>query len=285
MATLYTFGCSFTSYHWPTWADLFGLEFEHFENWGIPGIGNVAIANRVAECFVKNNITSDDTVIIQWSGHLRNDYHLFNNAISDRDPGRSWKTKGSMFNFFNDKLYDKKWLTNFFNEESYIMYSLNAIYTTLELVKSKNCKWKMTSIGDFDKLSTDIAINPTAYNEVLPNNKNNLWDIEMFLPYKKIWEDDNWIQPIGSYCWKSCPEELYTWDVGVDAHPSPQMYVDWLYNILKPSLYLDNAELNSNQKSWIKQCQEIKSNVNNLDAFTNIVHLELHNFNKEYRGY
>jgi hypothetical protein len=143
----------------------------------------------------------------------------------------------------------------------------------------------MTSIGDFDKLSTDIAINPTAYNEVLPNNKNNLWDIEMFLPYKKIWEDDNWIQPIGSYCWKSCPEELYSWDVGVDAHPSPQMYVDWLYNILKPSLYLDNAELNSNQKSWIKQCQEIKSNINNLDAFTNIVHLELHNFNKEYRGY
>jgi len=46
------------------------------------------------------------------------------------------------------------------------MYSLNAIYTTLELVKSKNCKWKMTSIGDFDKLGTDLVIGTHAHNEV-----------------------------------------------------------------------------------------------------------------------
>jgi len=90
----------------------------------------------------------------------------------------------------------------------------------------------------------------------------------------------NWPLLLGS-----APEELYKWDIGVDAHPSPQMYVDWLYNILKPSLHLDNSELTTDQKSWIRQCQEIKSNVNNLEAFKNIVHLELHNFNKEYRGY
>ena len=44
MRRLFTFGCSYTSWNWPTWADLLGLEVEHFENWGHAGIGNRAIA-------------------------------------------------------------------------------------------------------------------------------------------------------------------------------------------------------------------------------------------------
>ena len=38
MSRLFTFGCSFTNYAWPTWADFLGLEFEHFENWGVSGV-------------------------------------------------------------------------------------------------------------------------------------------------------------------------------------------------------------------------------------------------------
>ena len=57
MRRLFTFGCSYTSWNWPTWADLLGLEVEHFENWGHAGIGNRAIAERVAECHIKNKFT------------------------------------------------------------------------------------------------------------------------------------------------------------------------------------------------------------------------------------
>jgi len=100
MSRLFTFGCSFTNYSWPTWADFLGLEFDYFENWGVPGIGNVAIANRVTECFVKNNITPEDTVVIQWSNYLRNDYHLFEDA-NNRDLDNNWKTKGNKFGYTN----------------------------------------------------------------------------------------------------------------------------------------------------------------------------------------
>ena len=45
---LFVFGCSFTMYAWPTYADFLGYEFDHYENWGFPGLGNRAIAERVA---------------------------------------------------------------------------------------------------------------------------------------------------------------------------------------------------------------------------------------------
>ena len=43
----------------------------YYENWGFPGLGNRAIAERVAECHIKNNITKDDTVLVQWSTHTQ----------------------------------------------------------------------------------------------------------------------------------------------------------------------------------------------------------------------
>ena len=36
---LYTFGCSFTKYVWPTWADLLLSQVDG-ENWGMCGGGN-----------------------------------------------------------------------------------------------------------------------------------------------------------------------------------------------------------------------------------------------------
>lgn len=288
MSRLFTFGCSFTNYAWPTWADFLGLEFESFENWGVPGIGNVGISNRVAECFLKNNITPDDTVIIQWTGHLRHDYHLFNES-TNRDSANSWKTKGSIFGYTNAELYDKKWINTFFDEQSYIMTSLNAIYLTMQLVKSTGCKWKMTSLGEFNKLGSDNPIDPLNFKETIQQDVN-LWDNELFLPYKKLWNDQNWITPIGTYCWKTL-DLFYVWETGpkklkwTDPHPSPELYIDWLYNILKPSLNLDNSKLTTDQFEWITACKQIKDNVPDLQDFGDILELELKNYDNTYRGY
>ena len=73
MTRLYVLGCSFSNYAWPTWADMLGLEFDEYENWAFPGLGNRAIAERVAEIHARNTLTKDDTVVIQWTSHLRHD--------------------------------------------------------------------------------------------------------------------------------------------------------------------------------------------------------------------
>lgn len=76
--SLYTFGCSMTSYSWPTWADILGTQYEHFYNWGEPNAGNAYIFNSIIECLQKNNITNNDTIIIMWSSITRNDYYQIN---------------------------------------------------------------------------------------------------------------------------------------------------------------------------------------------------------------
>ena len=282
MERLFTFGCSFTSYAWPSYADLFGLEFDQFENWGVPGIGNVAISNRVAECNLKNNFTKDDIVVVQWTSHLRNDYHMFRQPPKGRDTEYNWKTKGGLFSYTNKDLYDKKWIDNFFDEKSYVMLTLNAIYSTIKLLETTDCNWKMTTIGDFAKLGSDYNI-PSSYGEA-QNSNINLWQDLDFLPYKKILDNENWIDPIGLYCWKS-QELLYEWKDFIDPHPSPALGIDWLYNVLKPSLNIDNSKLTLEQKDCVNTCDALKQNIDDLQMYGDVLYRELSNFDKTYRGY
>ena len=46
---LFTFGCSLTRYHYPTWANIGGKNFTEFQNWGAPGGGNNFILNSVSK--------------------------------------------------------------------------------------------------------------------------------------------------------------------------------------------------------------------------------------------
>ncbi len=75
---LFTFGCSMTSYHYPTWADIVGKNFVAYENWGRPGAGNNYILNAVNRCHLQNKFTADDTVIVLWTGLARTDYFQIN---------------------------------------------------------------------------------------------------------------------------------------------------------------------------------------------------------------
>lgn len=74
---LFTFGCSLTRYQYPTWADILGKEWEYYENWGKPGSGNLYILNSLIECLHRNNLSSDDYVMIMWTGLSRIDYYQF----------------------------------------------------------------------------------------------------------------------------------------------------------------------------------------------------------------
>lgn len=76
MARLFTFGCSFTHWSWPTWADILGREFKEYENWGQRGAGNVFIFHSLIECHKKRALGKGDKVVIMWSSYFREDrYH------------------------------------------------------------------------------------------------------------------------------------------------------------------------------------------------------------------
>jgi hypothetical protein len=301
MKRLFTFGCSFTKYAWPTWADFLGLEFDHAENWGIHGIGNVAIANRVAECHSKNKFTKDDIIIVQWSSHIRNDFHNFRRSPIGRD-AMGWKTKGSMFNYLNKDLYNDDWIMKFFDERSYIMYSLNAMALVKNLLENSGCNYRMTSIGDFSKLGSDLET-PNGYAENISSDKNlwtsqgldpirigNTFQTVDFAHYKETIDFDNWLEPIGTYSYKR-NDKQYQWqdlndiEAWTDPHPSVENHVDWLDNVLKPSLKHSTVDT-PNRKLWLDTIQQVKQEINDLDRFETVLeNRQLPNWQNYYIGY
>lgn len=256
MKRVFTFGCSYTTYSYPTWADFLHLDFDHVENWGLPGLGNRAIAERVAECHAKNKFTKDDIVIVQWSSHLRNDWYSANTNI-DRFAG--WRTYGSIFNYHNAKLYDKEWVDTFFYEPAYIMHTMNGIVATQALLNSTGCTWYMTSIGDIRELGNDLRQNDN-YGELTNDavsaskqGKKAAWKLakELEVYDAPIWEDhkDHWLMPLELFC-QTCPEHTFGYldeahRTFLDLHPSPRQHILWMKQELKDLIGISDETISA----------------------------------------
>lgn len=255
MKRLFVFGCSYTSYSWPGWSDLLSIDFDYFENWGLAGIGNRAIAERITECNAKNKFQPGDTIIVQWSTHLRNDFFHQEGTLVNRMPG--WKTAGSIFNYLNAPIYDENWYRTFFDEEAYFMHTLNYISMIQNLLENTGATWLMTSVGDVRQLGTDL-------NYKVEYGETSIFDQlkEKFVgspekfgykisPFLKVYDDpiwgvykDKWLDPIWPYIIaKNKKEMFYIFTDGVgknfmDQHFRTNEQAEWLEEVLLPKLNL-----------------------------------------------
>lgn len=254
---LFVFGCSITAYSWPTWADLLSLEYDEYQNWALAGLGNRAIMERVVECHANNKFTANDTVIVQWSSHLRNDF-FHRHSLPNRAPG--WKTAGSIFNYYNVALYDQQWVDTFFFEPAYVMHTLNYISMTQNYLENLGVKWYMTSIGDLKKLGADL-LEGNGYGETLLSANRaddaTLWKEypEMKIYYSLIWEkyQNQWIAPVVPSA-KQHPKEFFEFgreeddSTFFDFHPTPRQHSRWLQEELVPKLQLANIDKTAHEQ-------------------------------------
>lgn len=300
MKKLYTFGCSYTLYNWPTWADLFGLEFDSFYNWGYPGLGNKAIAERIAECHARNIFTKEDTVIVQWSNPYRHDWM---NTKSAKMPHEIfWKTKGSIFSAENQKNFNDEWLYKFWDEKAYMLHTLNHIILVQELLNSTGVTWMMTGMNDIRKIGNDLSPRTTG-GDVQPKEYNlkNFWDVDHSMSfYKKvIWDryEDKWVDPIMEVK-DETPE--FTWWFDIDdtfdtnlyiskdgkweeSHPTVSQHSIWLLN-LKDRLSLD-VSLTVDQIAMIKQFDTLKKQTSTYREFEAAVSTTDWFLHRQHRGF
>ena len=110
-----TFGCSWTKYFWPTWAngisDILDLPLV---NQGCAGTGNIAILNRMLAWDLEYGFNDTDLVLVNWSAFAR----------EDRIRNGHWITGGSVF---NSKFYDDKFIREYWNEENDFVKNAGAI--------------------------------------------------------------------------------------------------------------------------------------------------------------
>jgi len=270
VARLFTFGCSFTFWNWPTWADFLATgEFEEFQNWGYPGLGNLAIAERVAEANTFYKFTEEDLVIVQWSSYLRNDY-----ARTDRlnEDGKMWQTRGSVYAPANHNLYDSRWFNNFFDPRAYYIRTLNHIALTQQLLENTKCRWRMMSNYDLQNIH--------AQGEVTDPDEEvfNVFEDNKLLPYKEnIWDNysSNWLPNLietkwsnNEYDWvfNSTKENIFSkWTKNgkyVEPHLTPKQQLIYIINLV------DNSLIPDSKVDWSK-CEELVKQYHKLYSTSN----------------
>lgn len=257
MNRLFIFGCSFSAYSWPMYSDLLAMHFDEYHNWALSGIGNRAIAERFIEGHNTLGITKDDTVIVQWSSHLRNDFFsvapMNKKFTKERKPG--WRTNGSLFNYWNMSLYDQDWFDNFFYEPAYFMHTLNNISLVQNVLENIGCTWYMTSMGDVRNLGTDLNHAP-SYGENVLEFDDDIEDYPGWVnnPHlknvyeKPIWEDraDHWLEPLATWTQKHFPGEFYKFKViDADTHPPTHQQAAWIKDQFEGKLDLDEVSINN----------------------------------------
>lgn len=91
MKRFFAFGCSYTNYSYATWADLIGVNFKEYYNYGRSGCSNTYIMNRVVEANeIYNFNPKTDHVIVMLTGIGRFSYL----------PRQSqWQTKGDLYSY------------------------------------------------------------------------------------------------------------------------------------------------------------------------------------------
>lgn len=105
MGRIFTFGCSFTGYWYPTWADILieeaAVKGMEGYNYGKSGAGNLYINLRIFEANAKFKFTKDDYVLVCWSGYNREDRWV---------KGKGWLTPG---NLAHQHTYEKMFLQHY----------------------------------------------------------------------------------------------------------------------------------------------------------------------------
>jgi hypothetical protein len=242
---LFAVGCSFTKYQWPTYADIVGRSVPHFENWGISGIGNRAIFERIIELDVKNSLTADDVVIVQWSGIHRWDVHL--------PAYKGWQGKGAIFTGTDhDSNYNAEWIQKFWDERSYIMHTCHFVLAAKAYLESKGCRWVFTSLNN-------ILDDVNRYGE-LDNYLTALKKIE-WLPAMNEWLEQGNYQKAQFFS----QTNIYGVIGSVfrteffDQHPTPIAHYDYAKQYLKPLL---GIELD---RQFAEQAEEIVASTDEFE--------------------
>jgi hypothetical protein len=137
MKRLFTFGCSFTSYSWSTWADIIGQDFDFFENWGQLGAGNQYIFNSIVECNQHYRFTKRDTVVVCWTNIFREDRYIY-----------KWRGVG---NLYTQELYDRQWVKQFVTERGHLIRDIASIKAVKTMLEHWQVSWKFLAMVPIDQ--------------------------------------------------------------------------------------------------------------------------------------
>lgn len=238
MKRLFTYGCSFTGYVWPTWADILGRDYEVFENYGRTGAGNQYIFNALVETHLRRQLTDKDTVAIMWTNVSREDRYV----------DREWITPG---NIYSQDRYPAEFVKDFADTRGFYIRDLAIMYATESILKSIGCKYYFFSMVDIsNSLQYDHQDDSDDIDDILPYYGDLLTTIKPSV-HRTVFGYDWWSRPRVRYPWAdqhdlSTVEKNYKSVAGPD-WPSFKQYLNKDFTKIDPIIV---AEVTDTKWQW-----------------------------------
>lgn len=217
MNRLFTFGCSFTNYVWPTWADFVGTKFTTYQNWGRAGAGNYYILSKLIECNRMEKITKDDVVMVMFTSSNRCDIIL---------PNSEYTTIGNIYCEKGFEIFGEHFLKNTWTIEHGVYNSWMSINAVKLILDGIGCKYKLMT--GFDFYSIDHHNPPTVVEPTNARLKACLEDLDKIFQGKDLnnFSINNYDRDVLSYRFNG----------QIDHHPTVTIHHDWVKEIL-PDFY------------------------------------------------
>jgi len=182
----FSFGCSFSSFWWPTWNDYIGLNFDEYYSYGCGGADNKNILYRLLQADKKYKFTSDDTVMVMFTSFNRmsyvdKDFHIHNIGDIVND---------------NLKLHP---LGKNYNFPTAVYDSCIAIQSVESILKSKNVKYEFLQSMKHDFYNDDFEAEGEVKEDLdycldlfkYPIMENWVYENYDFLKERVVWKDIN----------------------------------------------------------------------------------------------
>jgi len=199
----FTFGCSFTCYVWPTWADIIHQEMldSEFYNFGRSGSGNTLISYRIAEANNRYQFTDTDLIMVMFTTFCRED-----RWVSDQ----GWLTGG---NIFSNQIYPKSWVKEFADEKGYLIRDAAVLDLTIKYLNNLSSTSISMMASPFVTNSEICDITSEKPNDIISVYKNMFTQIKP--SFYEIELNGNWTDLRRDY-------------IIVDGHPAPIRYYNYL---------------------------------------------------------
>lgn len=121
----FAFGCSYTSFIWPTWADILAYDLDiEFYNYGLSGIGNVGIMHEITKADLIHKFNDSDLIIVVWTHWNREDRWM---------SGR-WMNFGCVF---NNPVYDRRFIRKYWSYSNDVIKNATAIISVNKMLGNK----------------------------------------------------------------------------------------------------------------------------------------------------
>jgi len=168
---VWCFGCSFTDYKWPTWADLLQKKYGNVTNLGKCGAGNVYIFTKIMEMYTQGHITKDDLVMVCWSGHYRLDMKFKG----------QWITGG---NLLTQDVYSMDFVKKYCDPQYFLERDLYLVHAVNEIFKGRIINFSMADIDRLDQYN-NIHVQLDKPDHVQKT-------LDTFFPsfYRVLWNND-----------------------------------------------------------------------------------------------